>query len=115
MSYNVGHAFSLVLIHQKLCEDIEDRASTNEGEADEWHTITAERGHWATLYTNLQLLIPLCNIVGLEALKSLPSVPFDDISEGKEHCYTVDIANIKFFDKGLNVVLYPIMPVILFL
>ena len=104
LSSNVGHAFSLVLIHQKLCVDIENLSSCNEG-VDEWHTVTAERSHWVTLYNNLELLIPLCNIVGIEALKSLPSVPFDDIQED-EH---LDLQNLKFYDKGSHYTLSNIL------
>lgn len=98
---NVGHAFSIVLLHQKLC---------SERECDEeWEWVTAERGHWATLYSNLEILVHLCNVVGLDALRKLPFVPFEDLPEHKddehkddETCYVVDPANLKlkFFNKG---------------
>lgn len=72
-----------------------------------WESVTAEKGHWATLYSNLEVLVHLCNVVGLNALRSLPSVPFDDLAEGMERShYIVDPTQLKlkFFDKGMILV-----------
>lgn len=97
---HVGHAFTIVLIHQKMCVD------DNE-ESEEWESVTAERGHWATLHSNLEVLVHLSNVVGLEALKRLPPVPFDDIPEdSNKSCYAIEPAQLKlkFFDKGLSAI-----------
>ena len=94
ITQNVGHAFSIVLLHQKL--------DAGDGSSEEWETVTAEGGHWATLHRNLEVLVHLHNIVGAEPLKRLPSIPFDDLPEDKDErsSYCLDLANIKFYDKG---------------
>ncbi len=81
--------------------DFNKFVSCNE-EIEEWQTVTMERGHWATLYNNLEKLVHLCNLIGPEALKTLPSVPFDDITEDSRDFYTVDPTKLKlqFYDRG---------------
>lgn len=101
---SVGHAFSIVLIHRKLCIKFEKLSCCGEEESkEEWESVSAERGHWATLHNNLEVLIHLCNVVGMEALKKLPSVPFDDLPDHSKIDYVVDPSTLKlkFFDKGL--------------
>lgn len=98
---NVGHAFSIVLLHQRVCSD---KSFSEEGEMnEEWESVTAERGHWATLHNNLQVLIHLSNIVGLDRLRRLPSIPFAEVSEDEDEkaSYVVEPSKLKFFDKGI--------------
>ena len=102
LTSNVGHAYSIAMIHQKLCMNFETFTSSTREE--EWQTVSTERGHWATLYSHLEVLVYLSNIVGLEALKTLPSVPYFNISEDTEHLGSIDISKLKmqFYDKGLR-------------
>ena len=95
ITQNVGHAFSIVLLHQKL-------SHSEDGSSEEWETVTPEGGHWATLHRNLEILVHLHNIVGAEPVKRLPSIPFDDLPEDKDErsSYRLDPTNIKFYDKG---------------
>ena len=96
LTFNVGHAFSLVLVYQKL--------QANSQTLEEWETVTAEKGHWAMLYSNLEVLVLLSNIVGVEALKHLPPIPFENISDDKYKKYSINPAklSLQFFDKGLR-------------
>lgn len=98
---NVGHAFSIVLLHQKLSS--EEAFCEEEGMSEEWESVTAERGHWVTLHNNLEVLLHLCNIVGLDRLRRLPSLPFAEVSEDEEDktAYVVEPSKLKFFDKGV--------------
>ena len=103
MTSNVGHAFSMVLLHQKVCY----KSEKNELDADEeeWESVTTERGHWVTLYNTLEALLYLCNVVGVKALRKLPSIPFADIPENYEgtRCdFIADLGNLQLslFDKG---------------
>lgn len=109
LTSNIGHAFSIALIHQKLCTDIESLSTYSEegNVVEDWESVSTERGHWATLYSNLEILLHLCNLVGLEELRKLPSVLFDDRPDDPNTDYAVDIANLnlKFYDKGVLVVI----------
>lgn len=106
LTSNVGHAFSVALIHQKLCTDLENSSYSEGSVVDDWESVSTERGHWATLYSNLEVLLHLCNLVGPKQLHKLPSVPFDDRPDDPNTLYAVDLANwnLKFYDKGVIVV-----------
>lgn len=101
---NVGHAFSFVLVYQKMKSMSEEVASGDE-ERD-WESVSAEKGYWATLYTNLEVLVHLSNVVGQDMLGVLPSVPFFDLPEDLTDKDTVSShlvhLHFKFFDKGWN-------------
>ena len=102
---NVGQAFSLVLIYQKINSASEKVVTDEERDIEEWETVSAEKGYWATLYMNLEVLVHLSNIVGQKLLRKLPSVPFYDLAEGlsnNDAAVASDLLNlkIKFFDKG---------------
>ncbi len=99
---NVGHAFSIVLTHQSVCSLFEDTTISEEEGNEQWESVTTQRGHWATLYHNLEVLVHLCNIVGVETLRKLPSVPYVDLPESFDGPWKIDPATLqlKFFDKG---------------
>ena len=95
----------MVLIHQKLCYKSEEAVVSTEEMNEEWESLTPEKGHWATLYNNLEALVHLCNVVGAEALRKIPSVPFYDMPEdwdSSKGTFIVDtiMLQLKFFDKG---------------
>lgn len=86
-----------------------------EWNVEDWEPVSTEKGHWATLYSNLEVLLHLCNLVGLEALQKLPSVPFDNVSDDSDMNYIVNPANLKlkFYDRGVRV--YIILVLALFM
>lgn len=99
---NVGHALSIALLHQKLCFGGEAQIfSEGDGGNEEWESVTAERGHWATLHSNLEVLVHLCNVVGPDALRRLPSLPFDEVPEDEDDDNVVDPSKLKFYNKGV--------------
>lgn len=105
---DVGQAFSLVLIHQKVNSASEQVDITDEESGvEDWETVSTEKGYWATLYTNLTVLVHLSNIVGQEFLRMLPRVPFYDEPEEltNQDTLTADLVDLKFklFDKGSSV------------
>lgn len=106
LTSNIGHAFSVVLVHQKLCTDIEHSTSCRDV-IEDWESVTTEKGHWATLYSNLEVLLHLCNLVGVEELRKLPFIPFDDRPSDPNASYTVDLSNLnlKFYGKGTGYVI----------
>ena len=102
---DVGQAFSLVLIYQRVNSASATVVLADEEERDleEWETVSAEKGYWATLYTNLLVLVHLSNVVGQASLRALPSVPFYDIPDAPtSKDLTADLVDLKFklFDKG---------------
>ena len=103
---NVGHAFSIAIVHQKLSTDIENSTcSVEEGGIEDWESVSTEKGHWATLYSNLEILLHLSNLVGLDSLTRLPCAPFVDRQE--DSSAVIEVANLtaKFYDKGEVIVI----------
>lgn len=102
---NVGHALSIVLIYQRLTSESEKHILTDVEGVEDWESVSAEKSHWATLYTNLEVLVHLSNIVGSTSLKLLPVVPIYDLPEDSSNpdVIAADLVKLQFqlFDRGL--------------
>ncbi len=102
---NVGHALSIILIHQKMTTASQSLLGGSERGIEDWESVSTEKSHWATLYTNIEVLIHLCNIVGPSSMKHLPVVPIYDMAEDSYNQKGIaeDLVNLKFqlFNSGL--------------
>ena len=75
-----------------------------EREAEDWESVSHEKTHWAILYTNVEVLVHLTNVVGPSSLNYLPSIPIYDHLEdhANEDAIAADLVDLKFqlFDKS---------------
>jgi len=101
----VGHAFSIILVYQKLIFSSPEEALAGvEREADDWESVSPEKTHWALLYTTVEVLVHLSNNVGPSSLKYLPSIPIYDLPGERlsDDTIAADLVDLNFqlFNKS---------------